>query len=174
MYIPSSISSSETDVKLYRLHFMAWVKPIAIGLGGVMFLLYSLIFGPPAAIKGMFLGYSSFFGFEENSVWKFFGLLVFCLASFRSMQHAIQLYFIEQALTSRRIIFKFGIFTLYTNEILLSNVETVSVYQSFLGRIFGYGSISVTGTGSHPVHLIYVSNPVQVKITVEDAASHYF
>ena len=53
----------------------------------------------------------------------------------------------EIAVTDRRIIFKTGLFQRHTVEISMEKVESVDVDQSILGRVFGYGDVTVRGTG---------------------------
>ena len=74
---------------------------------------------------------------------------------------------IEQGLTDKRIIKKTGIISRNTEELLLTKVETVSVDQSILGRIFGYGDIIVSGTGISDIRLEYVPNPLEIKKKIE-------
>ena len=53
----------------------------------------------------------------------------------------------EFAVTNKRIIIKVGFISRRTLELNLSKVESVTVNQSILGRILGYGTIIVIGTG---------------------------
>ena len=49
--------------------------------------------------------------------------------------------------TNRRIIIKTGFIARNTFEMNLSKIESVNVDQSFMGRILGYGSMTIIGTG---------------------------
>jgi uncharacterized membrane protein YdbT with pleckstrin-like domain len=53
----------------------------------------------------------------------------------------------EFAVTSRRVISKRGFIWRKTEEMNMDKVETVDIDQTILGRLLGYGSIRVTGTG---------------------------
>ena len=53
----------------------------------------------------------------------------------------------ELAVTNRRVVAKTGLISRDTVELNLSKVESVGVHQSILGRVLGYGSIIVKGTG---------------------------
>ncbi len=53
----------------------------------------------------------------------------------------------EFAITNKRIVIKVGLIARRTLEMNLSKIESVNVNQSILGRILGYGSIVVIGTG---------------------------
>ena len=53
----------------------------------------------------------------------------------------------EFVITNRRIIIKTGLIARNTFEMNLSKIESVNVDQSFMGRILGYGSMTIIGTG---------------------------
>jgi uncharacterized membrane protein YdbT with pleckstrin-like domain len=53
----------------------------------------------------------------------------------------------EFVITNRRIIIKTGFISRNTFEMNLSKIESVNVDQSFMGRILGYGSMTIIGTG---------------------------
>jgi uncharacterized membrane protein YdbT with pleckstrin-like domain len=62
----------------------------------------------------------------------------------------------ELAVTDRRVIYKVGLIARRTLEMNRSRVESVDVYQTILGRILGYGTITLRGTGGslEPMHTI--------------------
>ena len=53
----------------------------------------------------------------------------------------------EFAITNKRVIIKIGFFRRRTIELNLTKIESVNVLQSVLGRILGFGSIVIVGTG---------------------------
>ncbi len=53
----------------------------------------------------------------------------------------------EFAVTNRRVISKRGFIWRKTEEMNMDKVETVDIDQTILGRLLGYGSIRITGTG---------------------------
>lgn len=62
----------------------------------------------------------------------------------------------EMAVTNRRVVVKQGLASRRTIEMLLSKIETIEVTESTTGRILGYGTILLIGTGgtSEPFHRI--------------------
>jgi uncharacterized membrane protein YdbT with pleckstrin-like domain len=54
----------------------------------------------------------------------------------------------EFAITSRRVIARTGFLHLRSFELLLEKVEGVAVDEPFLGRLLGYGTVVVSGTGA--------------------------
>jgi uncharacterized membrane protein YdbT with pleckstrin-like domain len=63
------------------------------------------------------------------------------------------------AVTNKRIIIKVGFLTKRTIELFLAKVESVGVEQTLLGRMMGYGSITVRGTGGTNEPFSHVANP---------------
>jgi uncharacterized membrane protein YdbT with pleckstrin-like domain len=45
------------------------------------------------------------------------------------------------------LLYKFGLIRRNSVEVLLTKVEGIQVNQGILGRILGFGSITITGTG---------------------------
>ncbi len=53
----------------------------------------------------------------------------------------------EIGVSNRRVLIKKGLFSERSIEVLLPKVESIGVTQSMLGRMLGYGSVIVRGTG---------------------------
>ena len=66
----------------------------------------------------------------------------------------------ERVLTDSRYIQKTGWIARDTEEISIYKIEEVDLSQSILGRILGYGSISVSGTGSGNIFLKSIDDPL--------------
>jgi membrane protein YdbS with pleckstrin-like domain len=62
----------------------------------------------------------------------------------------------EFAVTDRRVIYKTGIISRHTIEMNRSRVESVDVNQGLLGRLFGFGTVIVRGTGGtfEPIYMV--------------------
>jgi len=72
----------------------------------------------------------------------------------------------ELAVTDRRVIFKTGVFRRNSMEMNLSKVETVGVNQSILGRILGYGTVTVRGTGGSFEPVPFIGDPLAFRSTI--------
>ena len=72
----------------------------------------------------------------------------------------------ELAVTDRRVIFKTGVFRRNSMEMNLSKVETVGVNQSILGRILGYGTVIVRGTGGSFEPVAFIGDPLTFRSTI--------
>lgn len=66
----------------------------------------------------------------------------------------------EFVVTSKRIIIKKGIIAYDTLEMNLSRVESVQVEQTVLGRILGFGSVKIIGTGGTKETFEHIKDPV--------------
>jgi uncharacterized membrane protein YdbT with pleckstrin-like domain len=73
----------------------------------------------------------------------------------------------EMAVTNKRIIIKIGFLTKRTIELFLSRVESVEVEQTLVGRMMGYGSITVRGTGGTHEPFSHVANPLEFRRQVQ-------
>ena len=69
----------------------------------------------------------------------------------------------EFVITNRRIIIKQGLISRRTFEMNLSKIESVNVDQSLMGRIFGYGSITIIGTGGTRESFHNIRKPLEFR-----------
>jgi len=53
----------------------------------------------------------------------------------------------EYAVTDKRVLVKVGVVRQHSLELLLNKIEGIVVNQGLLGRVLGYGTIVVNGTG---------------------------
>jgi uncharacterized membrane protein YdbT with pleckstrin-like domain len=69
----------------------------------------------------------------------------------------------EFAITNKRVIMKVGLIRRKALEMNLSKVESVNVDQTILGRILGYGAITVIGTGGTRESFPRISKPMEFR-----------
>ena len=82
------------------------------------------------------------------------------LAISAALRALIQRATTELAVTDRRVIFKTGMLRRHTVEINRSKVETVGVDQSMTGRLLGYGTVIVRGTGGSFEPIRFIGEPL--------------
>jgi uncharacterized membrane protein YdbT with pleckstrin-like domain len=75
----------------------------------------------------------------------------------------------ELAVTDQRVIYKAGLLARHTLEMNRGKVESVTVDQTLLGRVFGYGTIIVRGTGSTFEPIRDISNPLTFRSHITTA-----
>ncbi len=74
----------------------------------------------------------------------------------------------EHGLTNQRLIVKEGLIRRETQELFLKKIESIQVDQSVMGRILGFGTISVSGTGGQSDPYENIPNPLEFKKRVQE------
>lgn len=77
----------------------------------------------------------------------------------------------EFSVTDRRVIIKVGWIRRRTLETMLAKVEGIGVEQSMLGRLAGFGTIVVTGTGGTREPFRNMAAPLEFRRQVQAAVS---
>ena len=88
----------------------------------------------------------------------FFGVFIIGIIIFLKMM--INKWTTERVLTDSRYIQKTVWIARDTEEMSIYKIEEVDLFQSILGRILGYGSISISGTGSGNIVLKSIDDPL--------------
>ena len=130
-YIEKNLMNGESVVYRTNLHWVVFLWPIIWLVVAIMFFSSG---GDAAAAGGLFIliailtGISSFINFKTS----------------------------EFGITNKRVLVKVGFIRRNSLEVLLDKVEGIQVNQGILGRILGFGSITVSGTGGtkDPFHKI--------------------
>ncbi|MGC1484134.1 MAG: PH domain-containing protein [Candidatus Acidiferrum sp.] len=71
------------------------------------------------------------------------------------------------ALTNKRVIVKTGLASRRTLEILLSRIESVVVEEPAMGRVLGYGTVIIRGTGGTPEVFEKIAHPLEFRAQVQ-------
>ncbi len=130
-YIEKNLMNGENILYRGKLHWVVFLWP-------VIWLIVAIMFfggrGDTAAVGGLFVLIAIITG----------------IASFINYTTS------EFGITNKRVIVKVGFIRRNSLEVLLNKVEGIQVNQGILGRILGFGSITVSGTGGtkDPFHKI--------------------
>ncbi len=143
-YVDKSLLPDEQVTYRTRLHKIIFVWPAVIALLAVVF----LIIGSWLAGLGVMLLVAATIG--ELGIW---------------VRYATS----EFAVTNKRVIIKVGLISRRTLEMMLSKIEAVAVDQGIGGRIFGYGTITVTGTGGTNEPFKQIAGPLEFRRAVQAA-----
>jgi membrane protein YdbS with pleckstrin-like domain len=161
-YIDQSRGAGETVITRARFHWLyavyAWgalLLPLTVLLG-----LY-VHAGDKARDTANPLSWALFL----VAVWAIVGLITL-------IKMLVRRWTTEIGITSHRFVEKYGLFTMRTNEIALPNIEGVRVHQSFLGRLFGYGTVKIEGTGVDSVTTPLIADPVGFVRAIQTAKDH--
>jgi uncharacterized membrane protein YdbT with pleckstrin-like domain len=139
------------EVIIYRAH-MHWI----IFLNTILYLLLSLV---TCAL--------SFHLTEGSQLLLSISLLALLFALISGINSFIRYKTSEFAITNKRVLIKIGFIQRHSLEVLLTKVEGIGVNQSILGRILGYGTIIVTGTGGTKETFDQIASPLEFRSQVQ-------
>jgi uncharacterized membrane protein YdbT with pleckstrin-like domain len=156
-YIEKNLIAGETVVYMTRLHWIVLIWPIVLGL----------VFGAPGLVllAHTIIGTDDKIGTFTPMLAGGFILLVVggaCIGVGLLKRNAT-----EMAVTDRRVIVKVGVASRKTFELLLSKVESIGVEESMVGRILGYGTVVVHGTGGTPEPFDTMAHPIEFRKQVQ-------
>jgi uncharacterized membrane protein YdbT with pleckstrin-like domain len=71
------------------------------------------------------------------------------------------------ALTNKRVIVKTGLASRRTIELLLTRIESIAVEEPAMGRMLGYGTVVIRGTGGTPEIFEKIAHPLEFRAQVQ-------
>ncbi len=74
----------------------------------------------------------------------------------------------EFVVTNKRIIAKIGIVEKQTAEIFLNKIESIGVDQNLRGRMMGYGTVTVRGTGGSIESFNRIADPFEFRRQIQE------
>jgi len=77
----------------------------------------------------------------------------------------------EFAITNKRVIIKTGFISRRILEMNLNKVETINVEQSIWGRLFGFGTIVIVGTGGTKEVFNDIKSPLLFRRKFQEVSS---
>jgi uncharacterized membrane protein YdbT with pleckstrin-like domain len=77
----------------------------------------------------------------------------------------------EFGITNKRVIVKVGFIRRHSLEVLLNKIEGIQVDQGILGRMLGFGSITVSGTGGTKDPFHKIEAPLEFRKKVQEQIS---
>jgi uncharacterized membrane protein YdbT with pleckstrin-like domain len=69
----------------------------------------------------------------------------------------------ELAITTKRVIVKFGFIRRRTIEININKVESIQVDQEIVGRMFNFGTLIISGAGNPQAPVAGISSPMDFR-----------
>jgi uncharacterized membrane protein YdbT with pleckstrin-like domain len=88
---------------------------------------------------------------------------------FLAFMVAVMVYLNERiVITSRSLTFTTGILALKESKMLLNRVENVRLHRPLLGRLMGYGTISVNEIGGEVFNLHFLPNPRRILALLQE------
>jgi uncharacterized membrane protein YdbT with pleckstrin-like domain len=145
-YVDGILQPGETVIHRARLHWLIYWR--------------AMVLLAAAAVLAVLAGQRND---ELSQVLLYGALAVLVLAVLDGLVAAIRRGTTELAVTNHRVIFKRGLLSRHTIEMNRSKVESVDVDQSLMGRLFGYGTILVRGTGGSLEPLANIADPLALR-----------
>jgi uncharacterized membrane protein YdbT with pleckstrin-like domain len=146
-YVDDNLVTGETVVHRAKLHWLAYSGSAALALLTVVFVVLGLITGED--------------GFLIAAGLSLLVTLIVWLITY--VRHASS----EFAVTNKRVLMKEGLVRRRTFETMLSKVEGVDVEQTFWGRMLGFGTVTVTGTGGSTETYRKIADPLELRRRVQ-------
>jgi uncharacterized membrane protein YdbT with pleckstrin-like domain len=143
-YVEQVLQPGESVVYATSLHWLVYMRPIILLILALLTLTAATSVAEPIAALAL----------------QIIALLLCLLALVSGLGALIRRSTTELAVTDRRVIYKTGILQRHSMEMNRSKVETVGVNQSILGRILGYGTVIVRGTGGSFEPIQFIGDPL--------------
>jgi uncharacterized membrane protein YdbT with pleckstrin-like domain len=147
-YVDRNLVPGESVEYRARLHWIVFAGPLVAALLG---------FG--AIVDGV--------GARDGQWMLGLGLATLAVASVLTLTRWFVFATSEFAVTNKRVLIKVGILSRHSLEILLTKVEGIGVDQRLLGRMLGYGTIVVTGTGGTREAFERIAQPLRFRREVQ-------
>lgn len=139
-YVSNNLMSGERLIYVGKVHWFIFVP------GVVLFLVAIRVFG--ATTEG---------------IGPFFGPFTLLFAIAILIKAFIFKISTELSITSKRVIAKVGFISRKTVELNHSKVESFNIDQSIFGRIFGFGTVMVCGTGGGKTPIPNIDKPLEFR-----------
>ena len=78
----------------------------------------------------------------------------------------------EITLTNKRLIYRTGFVARAAGELPLENVEAIFILEPLLGRLLGYGTVTVSSIGGLRLPLQYLAKPQVFQAALQRAVAH--
>lgn len=102
----------------------------------------------------------------QHDYW-YLGLALVGIGLLLAIGPAIRYTSSEFAVTDKRVLAKHGFIERESIETLLTKIEAISVDQGIVGRLFDYGSITITGTGGTEESFPRISQPLEFRRQIQ-------
>jgi uncharacterized membrane protein YdbT with pleckstrin-like domain len=145
-YVNSVLQPGETIKAVGKLHWIIFVRGLLLGAIGIV-----IVACAPRAPQNVADGLLIVGG-------------LVALVGAATLVHALfERWITELSVTNHRVIYKRGFIRRHTVEMNMDKVETVNVDQSIMGRLLGFGTIHVLGTGQGIESLARIASPIGLR-----------
>jgi uncharacterized membrane protein YdbT with pleckstrin-like domain len=156
-YVDNNLIQGEQVTYRAPLHWKVMLGPLLISL---------------LLLVVAFFVYQQGSGSESSNAFSIVALILAVIAIIPLLKAWTTMSSAEFAVTNKRVILKTGVIHNKTAEMFLTKIESVGVDQTILGRIFGYGSIELRGTGGSLEPFSNVSRPLEFRRQIQEQIGH--
>ncbi len=155
-YTLSTLTPGEEIVLVGRLHYFALIIPFCLTMLCFTALFFAL------AMTFQLLHGSTIALLELLFIW--LGTLSIFICT---MVAWLKRNMIEMVCTNKRVVRRTGIVNVTTEELNRERIESVEMRQSIMGRIFNYGDILFSGTGTSKLVFKFINQPRLMKRIID-------
>jgi uncharacterized membrane protein YdbT with pleckstrin-like domain len=124
------------------------------------------IFGAAIAVVVLGIAVGIFVEIIDNGYW-YIGAAIAGIGLLMAIGPAIRYISSEFAVTNKRVLSKVGFIERESDENLLSKVEAIGVDQGIIGRLLGFGTVTMTGTGGTQEAFAMISDPLEFRRQIQ-------
>ena len=143
-YVEKNLMPGERIESRANLHWLVFVLPILLFIAAIW--LFSV----------------------GGNIAKFLALILIVGALVTGLSAIIERQTCKFAVTNKRVLIKTGLIRRHSLETLLSKIESIGVAQSILGRILGFGTIVISGTGGSKEPFHRIADPMMFRRRVQE------
>jgi hypothetical protein len=144
--LDAQLLPGEQIVRRSRPHWILFGGPLLVGLAGVA------------------LG--AVLQITQHDYW-YAGAVVVGMALLLAIGPALRYLSSEFAITDRRVVARLGLLQRRSLETLLSKIEAIEVEQDLTGRLLGYGTLIIIGTGGTRERIPRIPAPLEFRRQVQ-------
>ena len=156
-YVQKHLIAGETIMYETRLHWIVLIGPVVLGL------LFGLTGVGMLALSGRTTADQT--GAHKSIIG--LGAAFLAIALIFILRGVLVRNATEMTVTNKRVFVKVGLAARRTIELLLSRVESIGVEESAMGRMLGYGTVIIHGTGGTPEVFNMIAHPLEFRTQVQ-------
>jgi uncharacterized membrane protein YdbT with pleckstrin-like domain len=157
-YIEANLVPGEVVIYETRLHWVVMLGHILLG---------TLLFALPGAILLYYVSTPNSMDVRLLHLMRIAGAALLVCGVVAILMGVIRRRATEMAVTNRRVVVKIGLMSRRTIEMLLNKVETIEVKETTFGRMMGYGTVVLVGTGGSTEPFEKMSHPLDFRSQVQ-------
>jgi len=155
-YVEKHLIEGEKIVHTTRLHWIVLAVPVLLGLLMGLPGLALLVEAATPATRN-----------QNSNLMAAAGIILVFVGFIFVISGLLKRNATEMTVTNKRIVVKVGMAARRTVEMLLTRVESIGVEESVMGRMLGYGTVIVRGTGGTPEAFDRIAHPLEFRTQVQ-------